>query len=370
MGIPVELILLSRYYGSKPDYVIAGGGNTSFKEGDRLWIKASGTALDGIDKSGFVCLSRSRLQKISRSGYSKDPFVREGEILNDLMLAVEGRQNKRPSVETSLHNLLSHPYIVHTHPTYVNALLCSVDAEKTGKRLFGDEVLFLDYVNPGYELFKYTEEKIVEYTDIYGVEPGLIFLRNHGMIIGGSDAGEIHSRSERVLKTLEAQFKHRLPPDDNASDIFLPVKIKDEMDDYFRHKSLFPVCRNNNLISLFVNSKANFENSVRPLTPDNVVYCKSDYLFSGRPLSRIKNDFESFNLKYAYYPRIIAIEKEGLISLGPDEKSAETTMEVFQDMLKISFLAGNFGGPQFLTEEQIRFIDTWEVENYRRSIKS
>jgi len=45
----------------------------------------------------------------------------------------------------------------------------------------------------------------------------------------------------------------------------------------------------------------------------------------------------------------------------------DTVLEVFTDMMKISLLSEQFGGPHFMTGEQISFIDNWEVENYRRS---
>jgi hypothetical protein len=43
-------------------------------------------------------------------------------------------------------------------------------------------------------------------------------------------------------------------------------------------------------------------------------------------------------------------------------------LEVFTDMMKISYLSEQFGGPHFMSSEQINFIDNWEVENYRRSV--
>jgi NAD(P)-dependent dehydrogenase (short-subunit alcohol dehydrogenase family) len=42
--------------------------------------------------------------------------------------------------------------------------------------------------------------------------------------------------------------------------------------------------------------------------------------------------------------------------------------EVFEDWMKISYLSENFGGPHFMSERDISFIDNWEVENYRRQI--
>ena len=61
-----ELIEISKYYGGNKDYVIAGGGNTSFKDKDHIWIKASGYRLAELDENGLVVLDREKLQLIAR----------------------------------------------------------------------------------------------------------------------------------------------------------------------------------------------------------------------------------------------------------------------------------------------------------------
>ena len=38
------LAAMSNKYGKNPEYVLAGGGNTSFKSADCLWVKGSGTS--------------------------------------------------------------------------------------------------------------------------------------------------------------------------------------------------------------------------------------------------------------------------------------------------------------------------------------
>ena len=43
-------------------------------------------------------------------------------------------------------------------------------------------------------------------------------------------------------------------------------------------------------------------------------------------------------------------------------------MDVFRDMMKVSFITRSFGGPRSMTRQQIDFIDNWEVENYRRKV--
>jgi rhamnose utilization protein RhaD (predicted bifunctional aldolase and dehydrogenase) len=72
-----ELIEVSRHYGQNNYYVIAGGGNTSFKDEKHLWIKASGINLGSIDENGFCILDRSKLNDIPNQQYASDSATRE-----------------------------------------------------------------------------------------------------------------------------------------------------------------------------------------------------------------------------------------------------------------------------------------------------
>jgi len=60
-----ELIEVSQFYGKKKDFVIAGGGNTSFKDENNIYITASGSSLATIEESGFAQLDRKMLHLIS-----------------------------------------------------------------------------------------------------------------------------------------------------------------------------------------------------------------------------------------------------------------------------------------------------------------
>ena len=82
-----ELIEVSRFYGSKRDFVIAGGGNTSYKNDEKIYIKASGVSLATIDENGFAVLDRKAMQAISEKTYSKDAMERENQIKHDLLNA-------------------------------------------------------------------------------------------------------------------------------------------------------------------------------------------------------------------------------------------------------------------------------------------
>ena len=75
---PLEvLVKLSRFYGSDPDFVLAGGGNTSVKVGDRLFVKGSGHALATIPPDGFVEMDRKQLEALLNSTLSEERMQRE-----------------------------------------------------------------------------------------------------------------------------------------------------------------------------------------------------------------------------------------------------------------------------------------------------
>ncbi|HEY3388601.1 MAG TPA: class II aldolase/adducin family protein, partial [Prolixibacteraceae bacterium] len=174
----IELVETSRLYGKDKTFVIAGGGNTSYKDDDHIWIKASGVALETIDEHGFVCLSRAKLKIVSTKTYSADAALREAEVKADLAGAIVSDGNNRPSVETSMHEIIDYQYVIHTHPTKVNAVMCSNKAESICHELFGDQALFIPYTDPGYILFKKVEAEIEKFTLKFGKAPQMIFLEN------------------------------------------------------------------------------------------------------------------------------------------------------------------------------------------------
>ena len=117
-----QLIEISQFYGHDNRFVIAGGGNTSYKNSEKIWVKASGFSLATITEEGFAILDRKKLNLLSEKVYSNNPEEREEQVKNDLAAATLTK-GKRPSVETSMHNVIEYPFVVHLHPTALNALM-------------------------------------------------------------------------------------------------------------------------------------------------------------------------------------------------------------------------------------------------------
>jgi rhamnose utilization protein RhaD (predicted bifunctional aldolase and dehydrogenase) len=367
-----ELVGISRKFGNDKSYVLAGGGNTSVKDEGRLWVKASGVSLATIDENGFVSLSREKLKVISAKNYSNDSLQRENEVKNDLAAAILSPDHLRPSVETSLHDIIDYKFVVHTHPTKVNGVMCAVNARLVCNELFGDEVLFIEYTDPGYVLFKKVETEIVRYKSRMGSAPKIIFLENHGVFVGADSVTEIESLYQRIIERINSKIKTELPDSMNEPIEFRSLEVIRQLHPGFA--AFQAIIATNRLIDMFVVDNESFAKADRAFTPDDIVYCKAYYLFLEQNenhvqwLEQAKAKVEAFRIERGYLPKVLALEGEGIVAVEESVKSALNVLEVFENILKISFYSENFGGPKFMTPEQIDFIDNWEVENYRRKV--
>ncbi|HZJ79552.1 MAG TPA: SDR family NAD(P)-dependent oxidoreductase [Dysgonamonadaceae bacterium] len=367
-----ELIAVSRYYGRDSRYVIAGGGNTSYKTNEKIWVKASGSALATIDEEGFAILDREKLKCVSEKEYSIDSSLREEEVKNDLAVATLTK-GKRPSVETSMHNIINYAYVVHLHPTLVNALMCAKNVTAELNKLFGEQALFIEYTDPGYVLFKKVESKIKAYRASYNEEPKVIWLQNHGIFVAADTVDEIKEIYKDIFSTLEAAITHPLPEgivevSKNVVEVVPAIRMMVSTDGLKTLK-----VRNNALVNHFAESKDNQQLIATPFTPDAIVYCKSNYIFINHESDEsikdeVKKQVAAFAEKNGYLPKVMLIKNIGLVAVGDNAKQCDTILDVYEDAMKTAYLSQSFGGAHPMTQEQINFIDNWEVENYRRSV--
>lgn len=370
-----ELIEISKFYGCNKEYVIAGGGNTSFKDSDTIWIKASGQPLAELSEEGLVALNRQKLQMISTARYSDDTAVREEQVKEDLYRSIiDPKKNCRPSVETSLHEIIKYRFIVHLHPTLINGVLCSRTAKSLTQKLFGETVLFVPYTDPGYTLYKKLETDINTYRQKFSHDPQIIFLENHGSFVGADSTEEIKKIYDEILQ----KIKEQVPPITEVTQLpYNPVLNK-----------VLPTIRmllsgdqpgivrfrNNSLIARFYQNQQEFHKISLPLTPDIIVYCKTRYLYieqsstAEKILDSFRYQLPHFISEYGYLPKIFIIKNMGVFAIADTYANAEACLDVYEDLIKISYYASLCGGIKFLIPEQVDFIDKWEVENYRRNI--
>ena len=171
--------------------VQAAGGNVSWKSNSTIWIKASGTWLaDAEKKDVFVPVDDVAL---ARGDFDVSPKALEGYGL-------------RPSIETLLHALMPHKFVVHLHPVDAMAHLIRCNCEVDLQAVLGDAFAWalVDYFKPGADLAQAIHAKLLEKSDVQ-----VVLLKNHGVILGAETLVEI----DRLLQALNVRLakQPRLP---------------------------------------------------------------------------------------------------------------------------------------------------------------
>jgi len=372
-----KLAEISRFYGGNSEYVIAGGGNTSYKDNEFLYVKASGTSLAQVKPEDFVKMNRANLAAIWKKDYPPDPDVREAAVLADMMAGrCAGEEAKRPSVETLLHDLLPFAYVVHLHPALVNGLTCSQEGQAAASRLF-PEALWIPSINPGFILSRAVKEAL----DVSGAKTGgqshqkqsIIFLQNHGIFVAANTCEEVSEIYTRVMETLGKKIKKRPDFGGEVRSFGNSEILGKEIVDLARKSNPASEWRitfsRNNQIEAFTKDEAAFRPVSSAFTPDHIVYSGSDPLFIN-DASGLEKVFKAHLEKTARVPRIIAIKSLGIFGVGNSEKAVENALELFKDTQKVAVFSESFGGPRFMSEDQIRFINNWEVERYRSKVSA
>jgi len=357
------LALMSNKYGSNPDYVLAGGGNTSFKSCDRLWVKGSGTSLATIKASDFVVLERALLAQMWDAEYPEDEDSREASVLSDMMDARIKGENRRPSVETLLHDLFPQKYVLHVHPAIVNGITCSKEGEAAMKRLF-PEAVWVPACKPGYILALDCKKVMDAYKAETGKDCSLLFLENHGIFFAGETAEETGALAEKVMETLNGAVKRQPDMSEAEYDIEKVVAVSPVLRALYGEDKPATV-------KFFSNKEIYaYDPDTKSLSPDHIVYAKAKQLSipADADGDKIKELFDAFTAENGYKPKIAFVEGLGMFSCGMNMKEAMTAGIVMLDAIKVVAYAESFGGVSPMPDFLIDFIVNWEVESYRSKV--
>ncbi len=363
MGLK-DLVEISRQYGRDEEYVVGGGGNSSFKDERHLFIKPSGTTLADLTEAGMVKMRRDRLDAIWAREYPRDPGERERRVLEDLMAAREQGESRRPSVETLLHELVPGSCVVHTHPALVNGLTCSRLGRRIARELFPDDMLWIPVVDPGYVLAAACRHAI-ERVKSGGAFPRVIFLQNHGVFVSGNSVEEIRSLYDGIAEKLGARVKRR--PDLADAPYSDPARV-DRMKSWLGERIGGDVrfLRNRDIIRLVSSRRAFTPLCSLSYTPDHIVYCGHEPLWIGAGQEVGQREISDATAVYmkrnGHEPRIVAMEGLGVFARG------DTAGAMFIDALKVAVYAESFGGPSLMPRDKRDFIRHWEAERYRARV--
>ncbi len=343
-----DITELSHEFGTT-DYVRGGGGNTSVKNHDTLWVKPSGTTLSGLAPETFVALDRKKISALYSVRPPEDSAAREQMIAKIMADAVLSAGSGRASVEAPLHNLLKAVFVIHNHPALVNGMTCAKNGAKVCEELFPNAI-WLDYVNPGYTLCMHIHKKIAGYTEKFGKEPSVIFLKNHGVFVAGDTKQEIRGMFREIFNKLAEQYKKagitkdlKIMPLPDANVLAAAErKIREALGD------------------CFLKAGGLFDLADGPISPDHILYAGS-HPFIGEPTTQ---KIGEYNSKYGRRPPV-AVFDNVVFGIGRTQRRAEIALEFAQDAALVKKFAEAFGGVDFMTEDARLFIENWEAESYR-----
>jgi rhamnose utilization protein RhaD (predicted bifunctional aldolase and dehydrogenase)/NAD(P)-dependent dehydrogenase (short-subunit alcohol dehydrogenase family) len=387
---PIDtLIKLSRYFGANPEYILAGGGNTSAKIGDRLFVKGSGYSLASITENGFVEMDRKPLQELLDGEVSRDVTEREAHFKQVIMDArLHPERGQRPSVEALLHHLLPGRFVIHSHATIANALTCGTNGEALAKELFGDKIIWIPYVDPGYLLAKTLYWAFKDYQKTTGREkPLAVFMQNHGLIVSGDTPDEIFKSTDEVIKTIQTRldktagefvFGEWRQADDAVTRKLVNVIAPALRALLTKDETLKVVAFDNSktVIDLVGGTDGKAVSAGGPLTPDQIVYCKAFPMWfeadGSEPaeslVARLGEAVTEHEEKTGFTPHVILVKGVGMFAAGNDYSAAHIVRLVYIDAIKVMSGAKRLGGINTMGRREREFIENWEVESYRRKV--
>jgi rhamnose utilization protein RhaD (predicted bifunctional aldolase and dehydrogenase)/NAD(P)-dependent dehydrogenase (short-subunit alcohol dehydrogenase family) len=383
------LAALSRHYGADPAFVLAGGGNTSAKLGQRLFIKASGYPLATITPEGFVEMERPPLEALLHRDLGNDRNVREERFKEAVLAARVDPQSKlRPSVEVVLHHLVPQRFVVHTHATVVNMYACCTASRELIRDLCGDEVLWLPSVDAGFVLARNLRDALEGYRQTTGRDcPRAVIMGNHGLVVCGDTPEEVREHTDWLLTRLGQYLASR--PEQAAFGTVSRIEVTqvrqlvNVMGPALRgllgnDESLKVVTFDDSaeVMDLVGGSAGQAAATGGPLTPDQIVYCRAWPLWfaaemdetSSALVERLRQAVNAHEKRTEFPPQVVLVQGLGLFAAGDDIAAAETIRAVYVDAIKVMAGARKLGGIRYLDPELCDFFEHWEAEAYRRSI--
>jgi rhamnose utilization protein RhaD (predicted bifunctional aldolase and dehydrogenase)/NAD(P)-dependent dehydrogenase (short-subunit alcohol dehydrogenase family) len=371
----------SRLLGRDTTLVLHGGGNTSVKirernllgeEEDILYVKGSGWDLETIQAEGFAPVRMEPLLRLAKAETLSDP-----QMVNELATQVTRAGAPAPSVETILHAVLPHKFVDHTHADAVLAITNTEGGEARIREIYGDEVVIVPYVMPGFDLAKACARKFEAEAKPSTI--GMVLL-HHGIFSFGATAEESYARMislvDRAEKYLEKQGAWELPAVGPMSPMgpmrMQVVALREEI----AKSAGFPVIvATDSSARALAFARANNVRAVSqqgPATPDHILRTKR--------LPMLGRDVQAYAEAYREYfsrnaasakesktmldpaPRVILDKELGMCSVGRSAKEAAIARDLYSHTIEVISRAEALGGYRALSEGELFEFEYWDLE--------
>ena len=375
-------VLTSRLLGQDKSLVLHGGGNTSVKiakknifgeEEQILYVKGSGWDLETIEAAGFAPVQLDYLKKLAKLPALSDP-----EMVNQLVTHQTLASAPVPSVEAILHAILPYPFVDHTHADAIVSITNTADGEQRIREIYGDEVVVIPYVMPGFDLARLCAERFAA-----GAGPqtiGMVLL-NHGIFSFGQTAQESYERmialvgrAEDYLKQHQAwEFSPAAQSVSRGGEIALALaKLRADVSQAAGFPVIVSRHANDRTLSFARHGDVATMAQQGPATPDHVIRTKR--------LPMLGRDVAAYVAEYKQYfealepqakerkamldpaPRLVLDAEFGMCTIGRTAKDADIVADIYDHTLDIILRASALGGYQALPAKDIFDVEYWDLE--------
>lgn len=404
-----RLVYRSNILGNDQRITNTGGGNTSSKiwqpdpltgqQVEILWVKGSGGDLRTSKAANFASLYMDKLRALQTIyGAAEEKGVKtavEDQMVDMYTHCVYNLNPRATSIDTPLHAFVPYAHVDHTHPNAVIAIAACSNGRELTREIYGDEVVWVDWQRPGFELGLILEQAIKDYPGICG-----IILGAHGLINWAEDDKTCYELSltliEKAARYLEEHDKgtatfggEKITPIEVAKREAILLEIMPTLRGMVSQQNRFiGTIHANDALLQFVNSNdAARLAELGTSCPDHFLRTKIKPLYvDWNPhtqdvtalLSKLESSLVAYRQDYAAYhaackhpnspamrdpnPTVILIPGLGMVAFGKNKSESRVTAEFYNNAVAVMRGAEAVGEYVALPRQEAFDIEYWLLE--------
>src|SRR5256714_2015180 len=374
-------VYTSRLLGRNDTLVLHGGGNTSVKVREKnvvgdeegiLYVKGSGWDLETIEVDGFAPVRMAPLLKLADLETLSDP-----QMVDELAANVTRAGAPAPSVETILHAVIPHKFVDHTHADALLAITNTDDGEARVREIYGDDVLIVPYVMPGFELARVCAKRIQ--AELKPSTIGMVLLK-HGLFSFGATAEESYGRMISLVECAENYLKKqnaweiRWPNESNPAPRIGPASaaLRSQIASAGGFPVVLSVSSDPKSLGFARASEVREISQRGPATPDHILRTKRLPML-GRDVKGYADSYRDYFARNAPQakeaktmldpaPRVMLDPEFGLTTAGRSAKEAAIAHDLYSHTIDVIMRAEKLGGYRALSEEELFEFEYWDLE--------
>jgi len=371
----------SRLLGRDDTLVLHGGGNTSVKVRERnvvgedeeiLYVKGSGWDLATIEVSGFTPVRMAHLLKLAELETLSDP-----QMVNELAADVTRAGSPAPSVETILHAVIPHKFVDHTHADALLAVTNTDGGEARIREIYGDDVIIVPYVMPGFELARVCAQRIQG--ELKPSTIGMVLLK-HGLFSFGATAEESYARMISLVDRAENYLQQRGAWELPAIGPMSPMRpmraqlaaLRQEIAKSAGCPVVLSTVADPKSLAFARTSNVREISQRGPATPDHILRTKRLPML-GREVAEYAAAYRAYFARNAPHaketksmldpaPRVVLDPEFGLTTVGRSASEAAIARDLYSHTIDVIARAEALGGYRALSEAELFEFEYWDLE--------